>query len=171
MVFQCRAKLTRHSTEATVCNNQLKRAMKDLNLHPRVSTLGVSVTAVREQLLLLGHTIPDDVIIDFLNDGLPGILSAHLTRIYTIPIRARNVLILCYIHSALGNLVVNSSQRGSTKDLQRGRNPIVFPQNDKCRPQHSTEGNTASKQVLRAHLTPHRTVHLRRMHVHSVVPR
>lgn len=41
-------------------------------LHPRVSTLGVSVEAVKEQLLLLGHSIPDDVIKAFLDDGLPG---------------------------------------------------------------------------------------------------
>lgn len=40
--------------------------------HPKVSTLGVSVEAVKEQLLLLGHTIPDDVIKAFLEEGLLG---------------------------------------------------------------------------------------------------
>ena len=63
--------------------------MKDLNLHPRVSTLGVSVEAVREQLLLLGHTIPDDVIIAFLIDGLPGSLSAHLMHVHNTHQRSK----------------------------------------------------------------------------------
>jgi len=95
--------------------------MKDSYLHPRVSTLGVSVTAVREQLLLLGHTIPDDVIINFLNDGLAGIVPAHLTHIHTIPTSGRNVLILCYILDASGNLDVNSGQRRSTKFFTAGK--------------------------------------------------
>lgn len=46
--------------------------MSGPKLHPQVSTQGVSVEAVREQLLLLGHKIPDDVIRAFLDDGLPG---------------------------------------------------------------------------------------------------
>ena len=40
--------------------------------HPKVSTLGVSVEAVKEQLLLLGHNIPDDVIKAFLDESLQG---------------------------------------------------------------------------------------------------
>ena len=46
--------------------------MGPLNVRPHVATLGVSVEAVKEQLLLLGHTIPDDVIKAFLDDGLSG---------------------------------------------------------------------------------------------------
>ena len=46
--------------------------MSGPKLHPQVSTQGVTVEAVREQLLLLGHNIADDVIRAFLDDGLPG---------------------------------------------------------------------------------------------------
>ena len=49
-----------------------KGVMSGLKLHPQVSTQDVSVEAVREQLLLLGHSIPDDVIRAFLDDGLQG---------------------------------------------------------------------------------------------------
>ena len=50
--------------------------MREPDLQPHVPTLGVSVEAVKEQLLLLGHTIPDDVINAFLDSGLPGRPSA-----------------------------------------------------------------------------------------------
>ncbi len=50
----------------------MRSEMSGLKLHPQVSTQGVSVEAVREQLLLLGHNIPDDTIRAFLTDGLPG---------------------------------------------------------------------------------------------------
>ena len=46
--------------------------MGEPELQPHVPTLGVSVEAVKEQLLLLGHTIPDDVIKAFLDSGIPG---------------------------------------------------------------------------------------------------
>ena len=50
----------------------MRSGMSAHKLHPHVSTQGVSVEAVREQLLLLGHNIHDDVIRAFLDDGLPG---------------------------------------------------------------------------------------------------
>ena len=46
--------------------------MGEPELQPHVPTLRVSVEAVKEQLLLLGHTIPDDVIKAFLDSGIPG---------------------------------------------------------------------------------------------------
>lgn len=50
----------------------VETAMRSPNAHPKVSTLGVSVEAVKEQLLLLGHIIPDDVIKAFLDEGRLG---------------------------------------------------------------------------------------------------
>ena len=46
--------------------------MRSPDAPPKVSTLGVSVDAVKEQLLLLGHIIPDDVIKAFLDEGRLG---------------------------------------------------------------------------------------------------
>ena len=59
--------------------------MKPSHLQPHVPTLGVSVDAVKEQLLLLGHTIPDHVIKAFLDNGLPGKRFAMLMHVFLCP--------------------------------------------------------------------------------------
>ncbi len=58
-------------------------------LQPHVPTLGVSVEAVKAQLLLLGHTIPDHVIKAFLDNGLPG--KQFILLVHTFPLPQRSV--------------------------------------------------------------------------------
>ncbi len=67
----------------------VKAAMRAPGFHPKVCTLGVSVEAVKEQLLLLGHKIPDDVIKAFLDEGLPGrALGACMHYYLQVPVYA-----------------------------------------------------------------------------------
>lgn len=66
--------------------------MEASNLQPHVPTLGVSVEAVREQLLLLGHTIPDHVIKAFLDNGLPGKKLESLMHVFACHQRSLRAL-------------------------------------------------------------------------------